>query len=111
LGLAGALSLIIRKRTKEIAMRKVLGAGQPDLFRLIGFEYIMLFLISLVIGIPISSVFLQRWLADFAYRIELSWIPFIISSLFIALIVILTLFICITFTNRINPARILSSTE
>jgi len=90
LGLLGLSAFSAEQRTKEIGVRKVLGAKITDILVLLGKSYIVLLLASFVIGIPISVYVAHLYLKDYAYRIVLSWEIFIGVALFISLIALLT---------------------
>jgi putative ABC transport system permease protein len=91
LGLYGLASLAMQSRTKEITIRKVLGATEGSLLVLLSREYVILICICLVISIPLTLYIMQGWLAGFEYRINVGWVVFIVSggiSLMIALLTI-----------------------
>lgn len=90
LGLLGLSAFSAEQRTKEIGIRKVLGANILDVLVLLGKAYIGLLLISFVIGIPISLFAASHYLKDYDYRIPLSWDIFAGVALFISLIALLT---------------------
>lgn len=73
LGIFGLSSFIAEQRTKEIGVRKVLGASVSNLWRLLSKEFIVLVLISCLIAIPISFYYLHDWLKSFQYRTGISW--------------------------------------
>ncbi len=73
LGLFGMASFMAEQRTREIGVRKVLGASVFNLWRLLSREFLVLVLISLFIAIPLSWFYLQGWLQQFNYRKEMSW--------------------------------------
>ncbi|MEE9441904.1 MAG: ABC transporter permease [candidate division Zixibacteria bacterium] len=73
LGLFGLSSFLTEQRTKEIGIRKVLGASISGIVRLMTKEYIWLVIISNVIAMPIAWYAMNRWLDNFAYRIEIGW--------------------------------------
>jgi putative ABC transport system permease protein len=73
MGLLGIAMLAISKRTKEIGIRKVLGASVASVVGLLSRDFLKLVLIAIVIASPIAYYFMQRWLSDFAYRIEIQW--------------------------------------
>lgn len=88
LGLLGLSAYSAEQRTKEIGVRKVLGAKITDILLLLGKTYIALLLISFAIGIPVSLFITRYYLKDYAYRIVLSWDIFFgvaVSIAFIAL--------------------------
>jgi putative ABC transport system permease protein len=77
LGLFGMASFMAEQRTREIGVRKVLGASVFNLWRLLSREFLVLVLISLFIAIPVSWYYLQSWLQQFNYRKEMSWWIFV----------------------------------
>jgi putative ABC transport system permease protein len=81
LGLFGLAGLVAVNRTKEVGIRKVLGASVPQLFMLINKGITGLILLSFVIAVPMSVYVMQGWLDDFAYRVDISWITFAIVGL------------------------------
>jgi putative ABC transport system permease protein len=91
LGLIGLSSLMITHRTKEIGIRKVLGASIQSLLTLLSKEFLKWVLIANFIACPIAYYFMNKWLQGFAYRIEISWWVFVLSggiSLVIALVTV-----------------------
>ncbi len=76
IGVIGMLSLSVQKRTKEIAIRKVIGASVPAIIRLFLLEYLPLLLAAGLIASPFAYWILQRWLDDYATRITITVIPF-----------------------------------
>jgi len=73
LGLFGLASYVAEQRTKEIGIRKVLGASAFTLWRLLSNEFAVLVTISLFIAIPVAYYFMHNWLQDYQYRAALSW--------------------------------------
>ncbi|HXB95942.1 MAG TPA: ABC transporter permease [Puia sp.] len=90
LGLFGMASFVAEQRTKEIGVRKVLGASVPNLWRLLSREFIVLVGISLVIAIPVATWFMHNWLQQYVYRASLSWWIFAATALGTLLITLLT---------------------
>lgn len=91
LGLYGLASLAMQNRTKEITIRKVLGATQGSLLVLLSREYIVLIAICLLISVPFTVYMMQGWLSTFEYRVNIGWVVFLISggiSLTIAMLTI-----------------------
>lgn len=81
LGLLSLVALSVRQRTKEIGIRKVLGASAPGIVGLISREYAKLILAANVIAWPVAAYLMNAWLADFAYRIGLPWWAFVAAAL------------------------------
>ena len=71
LGLFGLAAIAAEQRTKEIGIRKVLGADTLGLVRLLSLDFVKLVALAFLVAAPVGYVVMQRWLADFAYRIEL----------------------------------------
>lgn len=91
LGLLGLSSLITTQRTKEIGIRKVMGASVAGIIALLSRGYALLILISFVISVPIAIYVLDSWLDDFAYRTEVGVLVFVVAltgTLALALITI-----------------------
>jgi ABC-type antimicrobial peptide transport system permease subunit len=80
LGLFGLASFVAEQRTKEIGVRKVLGASVYNLWRLLSKEFVMLVMISLFIATPLAYYFMHHWLQDYQYRTELSWWIFAVAG-------------------------------
>lgn len=91
LGLFGLVTLTAFQRTKEIGIRKVLGASVAGIVRLLSAEFVKLVLIALVIAIPIAWWAMSKWLEDFAYRVQIEWWMFAVTGLAAVVIALLTL--------------------
>lgn len=90
LGLFGLASFVAEQRTKEVGIRKVLGASVFSLWRLLSNEFVGLVIISLAIAIPIAYYFMHNWLEDYQYRASLSWWIFAIAGAVAVLITLMT---------------------
>jgi putative ABC transport system permease protein len=90
LGLLGLTMFTAEQRTKEIGIRKVLGASVLSLFSLLSREMIALIAIALVIASPLAWLTMSNWLKDYAYRIEIGWWMFLIAGGVIIVIALLT---------------------
>lgn len=73
LGLFGLASFVSEQRTKEIGVRKVLGATVYNLWSMLSKDFVMLVLISCLIAVPFAFYFMNRWLEGYEYRMEISW--------------------------------------
>jgi len=80
LGLFGLASFATARRTKEIGIRKALGASVADIVWLFTIEFSRLALLANLVAWPVAYAFMQRWLAGFAYRIELNALVFVVSG-------------------------------
>ncbi|MGB3850719.1 MAG: ABC transporter permease [Tunicatimonas sp.] len=90
LGLFGLVTFVAEQRTKEIGVRKVLGASVLQLVRLLTKDFAILVAIALVIASPLAYYAMQQWLADFAYRVPIQPAVFFIAGLVALLIALLT---------------------
>lgn len=107
LGLFGLAAFTTEQRTKEIGIRKVVGAHVPGLVYLISKEFFLLVAIGLVIAFPMAWYFTGSWLETFAYRIELQqeWPTFILSSLIAMTITFVTVGYHVFRAATANPVR------
>ena len=90
LGLFGLSSFTAERRTKEIGVRKVLGASIPNLFGMLSSEFVRLVIVANVLAWPIAYAAMNNWLDGFAYRVELGWTTFILAGFLAMAIALLT---------------------
>lgn len=90
LGLFGLAAFMAEQRTKEIGIRKTMGASVPGLMILLCKEFTKWVLFSNLIALPIAYFWMSDWLENFAYRIDLTFVAFIVSAILSLLIAILT---------------------
>jgi putative ABC transport system permease protein len=90
LGLFGLSAYIAERRIKEIGVRKVLGASVPSVVTLLSKDFLKLTLIAAVIAFPIAWWWMNKWLQDFAYRININWTIFLVAGLCTLLVALLT---------------------
>ncbi len=91
LGLFGLAAFTAEQRSKEIGIRKVVGASVFAITRLLSIDFLKLVFISLVLGFPIALYLMNSWLQGFAYRVDISWLVFLLSggiALFVALLTV-----------------------
>ncbi len=105
LGLFGLSSLTATQRTKEIGVRKVLGASVSGIIALVSKDYILLMLGAIVIAIPLAWWIMNNWLTDFAYRIPLAWWIFAIPTILVVGIALFTVSIHTLKAARTNPSK------
>lgn len=91
MGLLGLVIISIEQRTKEIGIRKVLGAAISRIVMLISKEFIILISIAFVIAAPVGYYFINKWLRDFPYRITISWWMFALAGLLVIAIALITM--------------------
>lgn len=107
LGLFGLSSLTAVQRTKEIGVRKVLGATIQSILALMSKEYLLLLLVSILLAVPVAWWVMSGWLQAFAYRIALSWWIFALPSVVVVGIALTTVSLHTLRAARTNPARAL----
>lgn len=90
LGLLGLASYSTMQRTREIGIRKVLGATVPNIVNLLSKDFLKLVAIAIIIASPIAWFAMHSWLQDFAYRIQIGWWIFLIAAVVAALIALIT---------------------
>lgn len=91
LGLYGLISYTIFQKTKEIGIRKVVGATANRIVAMLSADFLKMVLFACFISIPIAWYIMNKWLQDFAYRINLSWWMFTAAGLLVLLIAIITI--------------------
>jgi putative ABC transport system permease protein len=105
LGLFGMASFVAEQKTKEIGVRKVLGASVAGLWRLLSTEFVLLVLLSCVIAAPIAYYYLNNWLANYDYRISISWQVFAVAALMALVITLLTVSFQAIKAAMANPVK------
>jgi putative ABC transport system permease protein len=91
LGLFGLATFSAEQRTKEIGVRKVLGASVGNVIGLLSKEFLKLVFIAIVIASPVTWFVMNKWLQDFAYRTNISWLVFVITAAIAISIALLTI--------------------
>ncbi len=81
MGLLGLASYSTIQRTKEIGVRKILGASVTDIVSLLSKDFLKLVLIAFIIAAPVAWLFMSKWLRDFAYRTNLTWWMFLLAGI------------------------------
>jgi putative ABC transport system permease protein len=104
-GLFGLSSYAIKQRTKEIGIRKVLGANVTGITALLAKDFISLVFIAFIIAAPVAWLAASRWLLDYAYRIKLSWTIFFYTGLLAVLIALITVSFQAIRTALMNPVK------
>jgi ABC-type antimicrobial peptide transport system permease subunit len=108
LGLFGLASFVAEQRTKEIGVRKVLGASVFSVWRMLSTDFVLLVVISMAIVIPLSYWFMHQWLQNYSYRTSISWWVFALAGLSAIVITILTVSyqsIKAALSNPVNSLR------
>jgi len=109
LGLFGLASFVAEQRTKEIGVRKVLGATVLNVWRLLSKDFVLLVFISLLIASPVAYYFMHNWLQNYQYRTTISWWVFASTGLGALLITLITVSFQAIKAAIANPVRSLRS--
>jgi putative ABC transport system permease protein len=105
LGLFGLSAFAISQRIKEIGIRKILGANVSTIVALLSKDFLKLVILSAIIAFPIAWFAMNKWLQDFAYRIDMPWWIFIAAGLIAAIIALLTISIQAIKAAVANPVK------
>jgi len=105
LGIFGLASFVAEQRTKEMGVRKVLGASILNLWTLLSKDFLWLVLISIFLAIPLSYYFMGNWLDKYEYRTGLAWWIFVVSALGALIITLATVSYQSIKTAMVNPAK------
>ncbi|RYZ50753.1 MAG: FtsX-like permease family protein, partial [Sphingobacteriales bacterium] len=109
LGLFGLASFVAEQRTKEIGVRKVLGATVTNVWQMLSKDFVVLVLISCLIAVPLAWYFLYGWLERYQYRTEISWWVFVIAVAGSMAITLMTISFQAIKAGLANPVRSLRS--
>ena len=111
LGLFGLAMFTAEQRTKEIGVRKVLGASVPNIVALLSKDFLKLVMIAILIASPLAWWAMHQWLKDFAYRIDISWWVFALAGIMAIAIAQLTVSFQSIKAALMNPVKSLRSAE
>ena len=109
LGLLGLAVFTAEQRTKEIGIRKVLGASVAGITGLLAKDFLKLVVVAIVIASPLAYFFMDKWLSDFAYRVDIQWWTFVVAGLAAVTIAFLTVGFQSVKAALANPVKSLRS--
>ena len=109
MGLFAIALIVIEQRTKEIGVRKVLGASIPNIVTLISKDFLKLVLVAFVIATPIGYYLMSKWLEDFAYKTDLHWWVFAVAGCASMIIALLTVSYQAIRAALMNPVKSLKT--
>ena len=109
LGLFGLASFVAEQRTKEIGVRKVLGASVTNIWALLSRDFVLLVLISLFVASPIAYYFMNKWIMNYDYRAGISWWIFVSAGAGALLVTLLTVSFQAIKAALMNPVKSLKS--
>lgn len=105
LGLFGLSAFSAERRTKELGIRKVLGASVPGLVSLMGKEFVVLVLVSAAVGCPVGWYIMDKWLNDYAFHVDVGWISLALASVACLMVSLLTVAYHSLRVSGANPAN------
>ncbi len=105
LGLFGLATFSVEQRTTEISIRKILGASSNSLFYLLSKDYLILISMAILIGIPTAIVFMENWLQNFAYHLDLNWHGFFVAVCCIFILSFLVISIQVIKASIASPVK------
>jgi len=105
LGLFGLASYMAENRVKEIGVRKVLGASVRSITTLLSKDFLKLVVIAIVFAVPVSWYFMNSWLEDFEYRIQISWWTFALAGILALAIAFVTVSYQAVRAAIVNPVK------
>ncbi len=105
LGLLGLAAFTAEQRTKEIGIRKVMGASVVNVMVLLSKDFTMLVLVAFVIAVPVAYFIMRHWLQGFAYRIDMNMAPFVLAGVLALILAWLTVSWQSFKAARVNPVK------
>ena len=109
LGLFGLATFTAEQRTKEIGIRKVLGADVKGIVALLSKDFLKLVIIAFIVAVPVAWYVMNQWLQEFAYRIQISWWIFAVAALLAIIITVITISFQAIRAALANPVNSLRS--
>ena len=104
-GVFGLVALSIKQRTRELGIRKVLGAGVADVIRLAVTDFVGLIVLATMMATPMAWYYISKWLQHFAYRVHINWWIFGISGLVILIVTVGTISLQVMRAALANPVK------
>jgi putative ABC transport system permease protein len=109
LGLYGVVAFMAESRTKEMGIRKAIGASAMNIFGLFSIDFVKLVIIALVIASPIAWYVMNEWQQDFTYKVEVSWWLYVIAGISAVVIALITISFQSIKAASVNPVKALRS--
>ena len=109
LGLFGLAAFTTEKRNKEIGIRKILGASVSSIVSLVSKEFVIMVLLAMLIAFPLAWLAMNKWLEDFAYRINIAWWIFVLAAIIALAVAIITVSFQAIKAAMTNPVKSLKT--
>jgi putative ABC transport system permease protein len=109
LGLWGLVTFVSQQRTKELGIRKVLGASVNAILWLLSKDFFLQILVAFAVASPVTYYFINDWLQNFAFRIDIGWETFVITGIFLLTVASLTISVQTIKASVTNPVNSLRS--
>ena len=109
LGLYGIVTFMVNNRIKEVGVRKVLGASVRSLYTLFVRTYIYQVIVAMALIVPVTHYLLTEWLQGFAYHIQINWALYLLSTLLLIVMVLITVTYQLVKAAQVNPTALLRS--
>ncbi|HTE29656.1 MAG TPA: FtsX-like permease family protein, partial [Chryseolinea sp.] len=109
LGMFGLASFMAERRTKEIGIRKVMGASHLQLWKMLSKDFVVLVIISCTIAIPTGYYLMNSWLQNYEYRTDISWWIFLVTGSGALVITLLTVSFQTVKATLVNPVKSLKT--
>lgn len=104
IGLIGLAIAMLNQSTKEIGIRKIMGARPWDIFTMILWQFLKLIGVALLFGLPIGYLIMQTWISEFSYQASIGALPFIVSAVVVSVIAMMSVSVIIIRIANTNPA-------
>jgi putative ABC transport system permease protein len=103
------MAFIIKRRTREIAIRKVHGAGVGEIVRMLNVNFIRWIVLAFIVAAPISGIVIHNWLQNFAYKTPVSWWIFLLAGVTVLMLSLVSVSVQSWRAAITNPAEVVKS--
>lgn len=107
LGLFGLALAILKQKTKEVGIRKIMGASSRQIAKMIFSQFSRLIAVALILGLPVAYLLMQNWLSEFSYQVTLGMLPFLIAAVILFVVSIVSVSLIVVKIANANPIEAL----